>query len=313
MTGRQQAGYERLAAAPIRPDVSRPPGTAECADPAPEVLVQTRLGTPAGPGRAGIHGRTPACQAIPEMTATDHSDTAGPEIRLAAYGTLAPGRQNNGQLSNLSGRWLVGHVRGTLVEAGWGATLGYPGLILEPDGAPIQVFVFESRALVDHWERLDAFEGPGYRRIAVEVSTDEVLCPLRSTSYRTRRPVVTPDKQHGRARSVSCFRWSLSHNAGGRPIVVTGHNAANASTCRRSPGRQCRRASRSYTPPSRSTTTTSKEKMSPAPRQHRDVSLVRARHSDFPSTGVRYSDVLCKMRACWWGWPVVSGAGWLRQ
>lgn len=44
-------------------------------------------------------------------------------------------------------------------------------------GAPIEVFVFESRALVDHWQRLDAFEGPGYRRIAVDVSTDEGILP----------------------------------------------------------------------------------------------------------------------------------------
>jgi gamma-glutamylcyclotransferase (GGCT)/AIG2-like uncharacterized protein YtfP len=123
----------------------------------------------------------PVCQAMPEMTATGHSVTGGPEMRLATYGTLAPGRQNHGQLSDLPGRWLVGHVRGSLVEAGWGANFGYPGMIVEPDGAPIEVFVFESRALVDHWQRLDAFEGPGYRRIAVDVSTDEGV--LRASIY----------------------------------------------------------------------------------------------------------------------------------
>ena len=107
------------------------------------------------------------------MAAPDHSVTDGPQIRLATYGTLAPGRQNHGQLSDLPGRWLVGHVRGSLIEDGWGAKLGYPGMILESDGPPIEVFVFESRALVDHWQRLDAFEGPGYRRMTVDVSTDE--------------------------------------------------------------------------------------------------------------------------------------------
>ena len=121
--------------------------------------------------------RRPVCQAMPEMTATGHSVTGGPETRLATYGTLAPGRKNHGQLSDLPGRWLVGHVRGSLVEAGWGAKLGYPGMILDPEGAPIEVFVFESRALVDHWQRLDAFEGVGYRRIAVDVSTDEGVLP----------------------------------------------------------------------------------------------------------------------------------------
>lgn len=111
------------------------------------------------------------------MTTTDDSVMSGPEMRLATYGTLAPGRENHGQLSDLPGRWLVGHVHGTLVEAGWGAKLGYPALIQDPDGAPVEVFVFESRALLHHWHRLDAFEGPGYRRIILDVSTAEGVLP----------------------------------------------------------------------------------------------------------------------------------------
>jgi hypothetical protein len=65
------------------------------------------------------------------MTVTGHSLMGAPQTRLATYGTLAPGHENHGQLSDLSGRWLVGHVRGSLVEAGWGAKLGYPGMILD--------------------------------------------------------------------------------------------------------------------------------------------------------------------------------------
>jgi gamma-glutamylcyclotransferase (GGCT)/AIG2-like uncharacterized protein YtfP len=68
-------------------------------------------------------------------------------------------------------------VRGTLVQDGWGIEFGYPGLILDPDGPSIEVEVFESPALSDHWDRLDAFEGPGYRRVAVEVSTTEGVLP----------------------------------------------------------------------------------------------------------------------------------------
>ncbi len=111
------------------------------------------------------------------MATTGQRVAGGAEIRLATYGTLAPGRQNHGQLTDLPGRWLVGHVRGTLVDAGWGAKLGFPALILDPDGLPVEVFVFESEALPDHWHRLDAFEGPGYRRIAVDVSTPEGVLP----------------------------------------------------------------------------------------------------------------------------------------
>ena len=58
-----------------------------------------------------------------------------------------------------------------LVHAGWGAGLGYPALVLDPDGADIGVGVFESVDLPAHWERLDAFEGPGYRRVVTTVRT----------------------------------------------------------------------------------------------------------------------------------------------
>ena len=68
-------------------------------------------------------------------------------------------------------------MRGTLIEAGRRAKFGYPGLIFDPDEAPIEVFVFESRALPNHWHRLDAFEGPGYRRIAADVWTAEGVLP----------------------------------------------------------------------------------------------------------------------------------------
>jgi gamma-glutamylcyclotransferase (GGCT)/AIG2-like uncharacterized protein YtfP len=111
------------------------------------------------------------------MTTPDRV-AGGPEMRFATYGTLAPGRPNHGQLVDLPGRWLVGQVRGTLLEAGWGAELGYPGLMLDPDEQQeIEVHVFESRALPDNWDRLDAFEGSGYRRVAVDVSTSEGVLP----------------------------------------------------------------------------------------------------------------------------------------
>lgn len=115
------------------------------------------------------------------MSATGDSVGGGPEMRLATYGTLARGRENNRQLSDLPGRWIAGSVRGSLVEEGWGAKLGYPALILDPDGTRIEVFVFESPALTHHWHRLDAFEGAGYRRVAVDVSTAEGV--LRASIY----------------------------------------------------------------------------------------------------------------------------------
>jgi gamma-glutamylcyclotransferase (GGCT)/AIG2-like uncharacterized protein YtfP len=91
--------------------------------------------------------------------------------RLATYGTLAPGRPNHHQLDGLQGRWLAGHVSGRLVEAGWGASLGYPALVLDPDGSAVRVDVFESVDLPAHWTRLDAFEGPSYQRVVTTVRT----------------------------------------------------------------------------------------------------------------------------------------------
>jgi gamma-glutamylcyclotransferase (GGCT)/AIG2-like uncharacterized protein YtfP len=99
------------------------------------------------------------------------------DTRLAVYGTLGPGRPNHGQLAELPGRWLRGHVRGTLIERGWGAGLGYPGMILDDEGPKVEVDLLESDELPRHWDRLDAFEGVGYVRVVVEVATEEGALP----------------------------------------------------------------------------------------------------------------------------------------
>jgi gamma-glutamylcyclotransferase (GGCT)/AIG2-like uncharacterized protein YtfP len=93
----------------------------------------------------------------------------GPLERLATYGTLAPGRPNHDQLDGLEGRWLKGHVDGMLLNAGWGASLGYPAVVLDPVGSAIGVDVFESVDLPAHWARLDTFEGTGYERVVTTV------------------------------------------------------------------------------------------------------------------------------------------------
>jgi len=93
--------------------------------------------------------------------------------RLAVYGSLAPGRPNHHQLSDLSGRWTDGTVCGRLLEEGWGSELGYPGIVLDVEGRPVRVQLFESPELQNHWGRLDAFEGSGYRRTTTMVNTAE--------------------------------------------------------------------------------------------------------------------------------------------
>jgi gamma-glutamylcyclotransferase (GGCT)/AIG2-like uncharacterized protein YtfP len=93
------------------------------------------------------------------------------ETRLAVYGSLAPGRANHHQLSGLKGQWRRGTVKGSLTDAGWGAALGYPGLVLDPSGPAVEVYLFESTELPHQWARLDAFEGTGYRRVVTQVGT----------------------------------------------------------------------------------------------------------------------------------------------
>lgn len=95
------------------------------------------------------------------------------ETRLAVYGSLAPGRPNHHQLSDLQGEWRAGSVRGRLVAEGWGAQLGFPGLVLDPEGDEIEVQVLASPDLPHHWARLDAFEGDGYRRVTARVAMED--------------------------------------------------------------------------------------------------------------------------------------------
>ncbi|MEM8621712.1 MAG: gamma-glutamylcyclotransferase family protein [Actinomycetota bacterium] len=91
--------------------------------------------------------------------------------RLAVYGSLAPGRPNEHVLADITGRWRSGTVCGILRAEGWGADLGYPGIVLDPAGPAVDVALFESAELAAHWERLDDFEGHGYRRTLTTVDT----------------------------------------------------------------------------------------------------------------------------------------------
>lgn len=106
---------------------------------------------------------------------------AGPDTRLAVYGTLAPGRVNHHELSALPGVWREAFARGRLAAEGWGAALGSPGIILDPEGEEVAVHVLESPELPAHWGRLDAFEGPGYRRVATQLRTEDG--PIEASIY----------------------------------------------------------------------------------------------------------------------------------
>jgi gamma-glutamylcyclotransferase (GGCT)/AIG2-like uncharacterized protein YtfP len=93
--------------------------------------------------------------------------------RLFVYGTLAPGRCNAHVLAGLRGAWAPATVRGTLHPEGWGAALGYPGVVLDASGSEVRGFVLTSEDLAAHWTRLDEFEGEGYARVVTSVTVED--------------------------------------------------------------------------------------------------------------------------------------------
>jgi len=105
-----------------------------------------------------------------------------PERALAVYGTLAPGEENYHAMLGINGTWVNGgHIRGYKFQVTWGGADGYPGVVLDPDGHQVPVMVMVSDDLDAHWRRLDDFEGPGFRRVVVDVIRDrdgetEVFC-----------------------------------------------------------------------------------------------------------------------------------------
>lgn len=88
---------------------------------------------------------------------------------LFVYGTLAPGEPNEHVLKPINGTWQKGIVKGELYESGWGAAMGFPGIVLDPVGSDVSGQLFSSAELDAHWPRLDAFEGDGYQRVITTV------------------------------------------------------------------------------------------------------------------------------------------------
>jgi gamma-glutamylcyclotransferase (GGCT)/AIG2-like uncharacterized protein YtfP len=93
--------------------------------------------------------------------------------RLFVYGSLAPGGPNESVLADVPGTWLAATVRGNLRHEGWGAAIGFPGLVLADDGEELPGLLFCSDQLDTHWSRLDRFEGDGYERVRVSARLED--------------------------------------------------------------------------------------------------------------------------------------------
>ena len=92
--------------------------------------------------------------------------------RLFVYGTLAPGKANHTVLEAIPGSWETATLNGELLDEGWGATMGCPGIVPSEDGEEIEGYVLSSDRLSEHWAMLDEFEGDGYERGPVLVTIE---------------------------------------------------------------------------------------------------------------------------------------------
>lgn len=105
--------------------------------------------------------------------------------RLFVYGTLGPGHPNEHVMQKIGGTWEAASIKGTLVQAGWGADMGFPGLVIGDAGDDIQGHVFVSDNFKNHWADLDTFEGDEYQRVLTQVTlasggqTDAYVYALR--------------------------------------------------------------------------------------------------------------------------------------
>ena len=105
--------------------------------------------------------------------------------RLFVYGTLGPGRPNEHMLRKIGGSWESATVTGVLHKEGWGAAMGYPGIVLDNHGTEVQGFLFSSKKLSDYWAELDEFEGEGYERVLTEVKLKDGS-PVNAYIYKLR-------------------------------------------------------------------------------------------------------------------------------
>ena len=90
--------------------------------------------------------------------------------KLFIYGSLQPGGPNERVLAAIGGEWEPAVIKGHLVEKGWGASIGYPGIVVDETGNDVHGHVFSSSNLNAKWDYLDEFEGEVYERIVTSVT-----------------------------------------------------------------------------------------------------------------------------------------------
>lgn len=106
---------------------------------------------------------------------------------LFVYGTLMPNCPNGHVLENVVGKFVPATIKGRLVDAGWSASMGYPGIKFDRTRDTIHGFLFYSSNLINHWDNLDEFEGAEFERVPViverydELEVDTYIYTLKSS------------------------------------------------------------------------------------------------------------------------------------
>ena len=118
---------------------------------------------------------------------------ASPLDKLFIYGSLAPNCPNHHIVSHIDGQWQSGTVEGHLVHLGWGASMGFPGIIVSDPTTPketVKGMMLTSSQLAENWRMLDDFEGKQYQRVIVPVTlgSGEIqsayIYQINSTQYK---------------------------------------------------------------------------------------------------------------------------------
>lgn len=94
---------------------------------------------------------------------------------LFVYGTLMPNCPNGHVLEEIVGKFVPATVKGFLKDAGWSASMGYPGIKLDEDGDTVHGYLFYSNNLINRWDKLDDFEGAEFERQEVCVERYDEL------------------------------------------------------------------------------------------------------------------------------------------
>ena len=91
--------------------------------------------------------------------------------KLVVYGTLAPGKVNHEILSSIEGTWDKCKINGHIFKKN-----GLPYFARDPNESQIEAHLFSSNLLPDSWNRLDQFEGSGYKRVLIPVTRTQGIC-----------------------------------------------------------------------------------------------------------------------------------------